>query len=162
MKEKLERLAVELRRKIVKLCYSGGGGHISSSCSMLDIVIALYFANIIKYDPSSPQMPDRDRFILSKGHGALALYTVLSKAGYFGWEHLKTYLKPGSIFGAEPLPLIPGIETTGGSLGHGLSFAVGCALAAKLKDEYHQIYVVTGDGECQEGSLISGINNSTA
>jgi transketolase len=114
---------------------------------------ALYFGDILHYDAANPHMPDRDRFILSKGHAALALYNVLCEAGFFKWEELNTFCKPGTIFGSHPTPSIAGVEGATGALGHGLSFGVGIALSARLKKENYLTYVVTGDGECQEGSI---------
>jgi transketolase len=145
--------ALDLRRKIIKTCYFGLAGHIPPSLSALDIMTALYFGNILRYDPKNPQYPDRDRFILSKGHAALALYNVLCDAGFFSRDDLNTFCQPGTIFGAHPTPSIAGVECATGALGHGLPFGVGLALSTRLKKEPHLIYVVTGDGECQEGSI---------
>jgi len=132
---------------------AGESGHITSSFSCLEILVALYFGGILKHDSSNPAMPDRDRFILSKGHGAVGIYNVLCEAGFFTREELNTYCNPNSIFGGHPTPDIPGIECATGALGHGLSFAVGLALAARLKKAGYLTYAVTGDGECQEGSI---------
>ncbi|AEF85178.1 transketolase [Treponema primitia ZAS-2] len=153
MKNDLDKIAINLRRKIIKLCWLGKGGHITSSLSALDILITLYFGDILQFNNQDPEMEERDRFILSKGHAALALYNVLCEAGFFQWNSLMTFCKPGTIFGAEPTPKIPGIEGATGSLGHGLSFGVGIALSAKLKKASHLTYVLTGDGECQEGCI---------
>jgi transketolase len=150
----LEAKALDLRRKIIQTTLiAGEAGHITSSFSCLDILIALYFGGVLHYDSSNPQMQDRDRFVLSKGHGALAIYNVLCEAGFFKRKELNTYCSPGSIFGGHPTPAIPGIECATGALGHGLPFAVGVALAARLKKADFLTYVVTGDGECQEGSI---------
>jgi transketolase len=149
----LKEKACELRRKIIKTCYNGKAGHIPPSLSSLDILVALYFGDILKFDPANPEMSDRDRFILSKGHAALALYNVLCEAGFFEWNNLCTFCKPGSIFGAHPTLAINGVEGATGALGHGLSFGVGIALAAKCKNKEYFTYVLTGDGECQEGSI---------
>ena len=149
----LELKSFDLKRKIIKTCFLGRAGHISPSLSVLDIIIALYLNNILKYDNKNPEWEERDRFVLSKGHAALAIYNVLCEAGFFTREELNTFCKPGTIFGAEPTPKIPGIEAATGSLGHGLSYAAGLALAAKIKKQKHLVYVITGDGECQEGSI---------
>jgi transketolase len=150
----LKEKALDLRRKIIQTTLiSGEAGHITSSFSCLDILTALYFGDVLRYDSSNPDMPDRDRFVLSKGHGALAIYNVLCEAGFFDRDQLNTYSTLGSKFGAHPSIKIPGIECATGSLGHGLSFAVGAALSARLKKSDHLIYVVTGDGEIQEGSI---------
>ncbi|MBQ6515642.1 transketolase [bacterium] len=145
--------ALDLRRKVIKTCYLGRGGHIPPSLSALDIMTALYFGGILKYDSKNPNWENRDRFILSKGHAALGIYNVLCDAGFFKRENLYTFCKPGTIFGAHPTPNIPGIEAATGALGHGLSFGVGLALSAKMKKQKHLIYVITGDGECQEGAI---------
>jgi transketolase len=152
MRELYEK-SFELRKRIVKTCFLGRSGHIPPSLSVLDVLTALYFGGILKYDSKNPFLQDRDRFILSKGHAALALYTVLCDAGFFAKEDLYTFCKPGSIFGAHPTPDIPGVEGATGALGHGLPFGVGIALAARIKKEEYLVYVVTGDGECQEGSI---------
>jgi transketolase len=144
---------INLRKKIVKICWLGKAGHLTSSLSSLDILVALYFGGILKYDCKNPDMEDRDRFILSKGHAVLALYNILCDAGFFAREKLNTFCKPGSIFGAEPTSSIPGIEGATGSLGHGLSFGIGIALSARLKKKDYITYVLTGDAECQEGCI---------
>jgi len=149
----LETKSLDLRRKIIKTCFLGRAGHIPPSLSALDILTVLYFGGVLRYDASNPNLPDRDRFILSKGHAALAFYNVLCDAGFFKREELNTFCKPGTIFGAHPTPSIAGVECATGALGHGLSFGVGVALSARLKKEPYLTYVITGDGECQEGSI---------
>jgi transketolase len=150
----LDQKALDIRKKIIKTAMTAGeAGHITSSFSCLDILVALYFGGILRYDPADPGMSNRDRFVLSKGHGAIGIYNVLCEAGFFQREKLNTYCNPGSIFGGHPMPIIPGVECATGALGHGLSFAVGIALAAQIKKADYLTYVVTGDGECQEGSV---------
>lgn len=149
----LENNALKLRREILKICFNGRAGHIPPSLSSLDILNALYFGDILKYDCKNPMLSTRDRFVLSKGHAALAIYNVLCDAGFFPREELNTFCKPGTIFGAHPTTKIPGIEASTGALGHGLSFAVGLALSAQKKGADFLVYVLTGDGECQEGSV---------
>ena len=108
----------------------------------------------MKYDSKNPTWSERDLFILSKGHGSLALYTILCKSGFFDEEVLKTFSKPGSYLGGEPcIPKIPGVEASTGSLGHGLSIGIGMALAKKLDNKENKVYVLLGDGECQEGTI---------
>lgn len=148
----LNAKALDLRRKIVKTCYLGRAGHIPPSFSALDIMTALYFGGILKYDPKKPGDENRDRFILSKGHAALALYNVLCEAGFFPRSELNTFCKPGTIYGAHPTPHIKGVEAATGALGHGLCFGVGEALSARMNGKNWLTYVITGDGECQEGS----------
>ena len=149
----LKANALQLRREILKTCFNGRAGHIPPSLSALDILNALYFGNVLHYDSKNPTLPERDRFVLSKGHAALAIYNVLCDAGFFTREELNTFCKPGTIFGAHPTIKIPGIEASTGALGHGLSFAVGLALSAKKKGNDCLVYALTGDGECQEGSI---------
>lgn len=126
-----------------------------ASCfSAVDIIYTLYMKGIMKYDPVNPDMPDRDKFVLSKGHGGLALYVTLCEAGYLTEEELFTYLKPGCHIGGEPyMRDLKGVEASTGSLGHGLSSAVGMAMAQKLDDNGAFTYVMIGDGESQEGTI---------
>lgn len=125
--------------------------------SMTDIISVLYFDNVLKYDAKNPDWEDRDKFILSKGHACYALYAVLAKAGYFPEEELWHVGKPGSRFGGHPkMHDIPGVEASTGALGHGLSFAIGIAYANKVDKRDSHVYVVLGDGECQEGSIWEG------
>ena len=151
--DRIEQRALLIRKEIIKTCYLGRGGHIPPSLSAVDIMIELYFDDILRYDARDPNWKERDRFILSKGHGALAIYNVLCDAGFFKREDLYTFCKPGTIFGGHPTPKIPGIEAATGALGHGLPFGVGLALSAQKRREKHLIYVITGDGECEEGSI---------
>lgn len=149
----IEEKAIDLRKKYIKTAALVDATHVASSLSCIDIITVLYFGGILRYDPANPQAENRDRFILSKGHAALALYNALCEAGFFTREELNTYCKPGSIFGALATSKVPGIEYTTGSLGHGLPFAVGTALALRMKKSDSLVYVLTGDGECQEGSI---------
>lgn len=125
--------------------------------SMADIISVLYFDGVLKYDAENPEWDERDKFILSKGHASYALYAVLAKAGYFPEEELRYVGRPGSKFGGHPkMHDIPGVETSTGALGHGLSFAIGIAYANKVDKKDSHVYVVLGDGECQEGSVWEG------
>lgn len=146
--------AAKLRRRIFLTAYSGGMAHLASSFSAVEILYALYLRGVMNHDPHDPAKPDRDRFVLSKGHGALALYAVLCEAGYLTEAELFTYLKPNCHIGGEPNTRdIAGIEASTGSLGHGLSAGVGMALAQKLDRTGAKTYVLIGDGESQEGSI---------
>ena len=150
----ISEIAQKIRQEVLKMAVGANGGHIAPAYSMTDIVAELYFDNILRYDPKNPEWSNRDYFILSKGHGVLALYAVLSMAGYFPMERLSTFCKPSSTLGSlAKMNSVPGIEATTGSLGHGLSFAVGIALACKLDKTDNHVYVLVGDGECQEGSI---------
>lgn len=147
----------DIRKKIYQMAHYAGGGHMGASFSMADIISVLYFDHVLKYDSSNPDWEDRDRFILSKGHASYALYAALAKAGYFPEEELRHVGKPGSKFGGHPKMYdIPGVEASTGALGHGLSFAIGIAYANKADNKDRHVYVVLGDGECQEGSIWEG------
>lgn len=155
--ETIETIAKDIRRTIYKIAHHAGGGHMGAAFSMTDIISVLYFDHVLKYDASNPMWEDRDKFILSKGHACYALYAVLAKAGYFPEEELWSVGKPGSRFGGHPkMYEIPGVEASTGALGHGLSFAIGIAYANKVDYRDSHVYVVLGDGECQEGSIWEG------
>ena len=149
----IEKKAIDLRKKFIKTASIIEATHVASSLSCIDIITVLFFGGVLRYDPANPQDEGRDRFILSKGHAAVALYNALCEAGFFTREELHTYCKPGSIFGAYTTPKVPGVEYATGSLGHGLPLAVGTALSLRLKKSRALVYVITGDGECQEGSV---------
>lgn len=149
-----EEITQDIRKDIFKTAYKGGSGHIASALSAVEIMTALYLGGVLKYDPKNPQWEDRDKVILSKGHASLVLYSILKRIGYLTQEELDTFCQPGSLLGGEPkLGDIPGVEATTGSLGHGLSFGVGVAMANKLDGRDSRVYVILGDGECQEGSV---------
>jgi transketolase len=131
-----------------------GSGHPSSSLSAIDIITALYFGGLMRYDPSRPDWSGRDRFILSKGHAAPALYAALAEAGYFPSDMLQDLRRTGSPVEGHPnMRVLPGVEASTGSLGHGLSLGLGHALAAKLDGLDFRVYVMLGDGECDEGQV---------
>lgn len=154
MNSNLEVISKEIRRKIFKMIYKAGGGHVAPSLSIVDILTALYFGGVMKYNPKDPKMPHRDRFVLSKGHASAALFTVLAKAGYFEEDILNTYCKMGSILGGHPdMNKVPGVEASTGALGHGFPYALGIAMAGKLDKKGYRVYALLGDGECQEGSI---------
>jgi transketolase len=149
----LNDIADEMRKRILKLAYRGRSGHIATSLSSTDILVELYFDNILRYDAKNPAWTERDRFVLSKGHASLLLYNILAKAGYFQFSDLESYCQPGTKFGSHPTIAIPGVEASTGALGHGYSYAVGLALAAKMDTADYLVYALLGDGECQEGSI---------
>lgn len=154
MNSNLQVIAKEIRREIFKMIYKAGGGHVAPSLSIVDILTALYFGGVMRYDPNDPKMPNRDRFILSKGHASAALFTVLAKAGYFEEGVLNTYCQTGSILGGHPdMNKVPGVEASTGALGHGFPYALGIAMAGKLDKKGYRVYALLGDGECQEGSI---------
>ena len=149
----LDDRSILLRHLVVDAIVGGGRGHIGSSMSLIEILRVLY-DDIIHVDPKNPNMRNRDRFILSKGHGCLAQYAVLAEKGFFDVADLKTFCDEKSYLGGHPeFGKVPGVEASTGALGHGLAMGAGMALAAKIKNESHHVYVVTGDGEINEGSV---------
>jgi len=145
--------SVALRRLVVDALVSAGSGHVGPSLSCLEILRSLY-DGVARHRPGEPQWPDRDRVILSKGHGCVALYAVLADHGYFGVDTLGTLCARGSPLGGHPeRHLVPGVEFSTGSLGHGLSAGVGMALALRRRGSPSRVFVVLGDGELGEGSV---------
>lgn len=143
----------DLRKKIVSMIFAAKEGHIPSSFSIIDIVHFLY-ANILQFNPKDPNWSERDFFILSKGHGAAALYVVLHKFGLLSDEHIASYSRYGGILGGHPdVTKVPGVEASTGSLGHGFPTAAGLALGLKIQNRSNKTYVVMGDGECNEGTI---------
>src|SRR5688500_7875036 len=150
----LEDIARKLRRHIVTSTTEAGSGHPSTSLSMVEIVTVLYFGGVLRYDVNEPRHPDRDRFILSKGHGAPGLYAVLALAGYFPEQDLMTLRKLGSPLEGHPnMCRLAGAEAPPGWLGQGLSMGVGHALAARVDGRDYRTSVMTGDGETQQGQV---------
>jgi transketolase len=152
--DELENIARRLRRNIVTSTTRAGSGHPSTSLSMVELLTVLYFGGVLRYDPDNPRDPDRDRFILSKGHGAPGLYAVLAEAGYFPVEDLQTLRRLGSALEGHPnMCRLPGVEASTGSLGQGLSIGIGHALAARLEGREYRVYVMVGDGESEQGQI---------
>jgi transketolase len=148
----LRKVATAVRRRDLTVVHNAKLGHVGGEMSAIDILVTLYFA-VLRIDPARPDDPDRDRFILSKGHSAVALYTTLAHRGFIPLEQLDTFAQPLSMLNGHPdRTKVPGVETNTGPLGHGLPVAVGAALAAKLQDCSWRVFVLTGDGELQEGS----------
>jgi transketolase len=151
--QEMEAVAKTLRRDIVTMIGKAGSGHPGGSLSAVEILTALYF-KLMKHDPKNPQWEDRDRFILSKGHAAPVLYATLAECGYFPKEELQTLRQLDSILqGHTDRKLTPGVELSAGSLGQGLSVAVGVALAGRLDNKDYTVYALLGDGECDEGQV---------
>ncbi|MGB9903106.1 MAG: transketolase [Desulfotomaculales bacterium] len=149
----LKEKAREIRAHIIRMTAAAGSGHPGGSLSAADIVTTLYF-HLMRVDPGNPSWPDRDRFILSKGHAAPLLYAVLAERGFFPPEELLTLRKLGSRLQGHPdMKSLPGVEMTTGSLGQGLSAGNGMALAAKLDGRDYRVFVLLGDGEIQEGMV---------
>lgn len=148
----------DLRKKIFITGYKGGMAHLASCYSCLEMIYALYFKDILKYDPQNPKWEDRDRFILSKGHAGLAFYGVLQKAGLISEEMYNSYLSEESRIGGEPcMRDSEWVEATTGSLGHGLSMGLGIAMALKMNRSPAKVYVMLGDGELEEGTVWEAI-----
>lgn len=145
-------LAKKIRIHVLKMTNRGGGSHIASSLSIADILAVLY-SRALRVDPKDSKSPDRDRFILSKGHAGAALYAVLAETGFFSPDKLESHCQDGSdLCGHVSHIGIPGVELSTGSLGHGLSVGVGMALGARMDNLAHRVVVLLSDGECDEGS----------
>ena len=148
-----KELAWRIRRNAVEMTHISNGSHIAPILSIADIVAVLY-ANILNYDPKNPKLETRDRVILSKGHAGASIYSALAEEGFFDIEELKTHYANGSrLSGHVSHKTVPGVEISTGSLGHGLPIGAGMAMAAKMKGEEHRVFVLMGDGECDEGSV---------
>ncbi len=151
--KELKSIARQVRAMVIGLSFDCGVAHLGSSLSCVDILVALYWT-AMSIDPKRPDDPDRDRFILSKGHAAAALYSVLCQRGFFNEKQLRLMGKEGSIVTEHPGPgCLPGVEVGSGSLGHGLSLGLGMALAARMQKKDHKVFVLMSDGECNEGSV---------
>lgn len=149
----LDGRSLALRRAIFEAFLCAGRGHVASAFSLVEILRVLY-DDILRFDPSRPDWPDRDRFILSKGHGCLAQYVLLAEKGFFPSEELRHFCKTDGLLGGHPCAnKIPGVEISTGALGHGLSVGLGMALDANIRKSAHRVFVVLGDGECDEGSV---------
>ena len=151
--ERLEKQAIQLREDIVSMIHAAKAGHPGGSLSAVDMITALYF-HVMNIDPADPKNPNRDRFILSKGHACPALYAALARRGYFDPALLNTLRQYHSILQGHPdMNKVPGVDMSTGSLGNGLSVGVGMALSAKLHKQDYMTYVMLGDGETQEGEV---------
>ncbi len=146
-------LARRVRKQALMMTSRANASHIGSSLSSVDVMAMLY-GKVMRYDPARPDWPERDRFILSKGHACSALYAMLAECNFFGREWLDTYCQDGArLAGHVTHTGVPGIEVSTGSLGHGLSLGAGMALAAKRDGKPHRVFVIISDGECDEGSV---------
>ncbi len=148
----IKEKAKELRKLIIKMTFSAKSGHPGGSLSAADIIAYLYF-NEMKIDPANPRWEDRDRFVLSKGHASPALYSALALKGFFPVDDLFTFRKIGSFLQGHVTNHVPGVDITAGSLGQGLSNAVGMALAGKIMNKSYRVFAMIGDGESDEGSI---------
>ena len=152
----LKKKAINIRKEILTMLSAAGSGHTGGSLSMVEILVTLYHC-VMRHDPKKPDWPDRDIFILSKGHGCPALYTLLADCGYFPKGELATLRKLGTRLQGHPQKGLPGIETSSGSLGQGLSIANGMAMAARLDKRKKRVYCMLGDGELNEGQVWEAI-----
>lgn len=152
MKKTSEQLAWLIRRHGIEMTHLSGGSHIGAVLSAADILAVLY-ADILRYDPEDPEWDGRDRFIMSKGHAGAAVYAALAESGFFAPAELKTHYQNGSRLSGHVSHHLPGVDLSTGSLGHGLCAAAGMALAAKQDGKHHRVFAVLGDGECDEGSV---------
>ena len=146
--------ARQIRCRVLEITTHAGSGHPSSSWSAVEILTALYFGGVLRYRTDEPKWPERDRFILSKGHAAPLFYTVLAEAGYFDKDILRTLRTIGSPAEGHPVQgKLPGVENTSGSLGKGISVGVGHVLGGRMNGLDYRVYVLLGDGECEEGQI---------
>ena len=151
--QELEEIARDLRGDILRMLNAASSGHTGGSLSAVESITALYYYKM-RHNPKEPSWPDRDRFVLSKGHGAPVLYAALARCGYFNGDHLKTLRSLGSILQGHPdMKSTPGVDVSTGSLGQGLSLANGMALGLRLDGRPSRVYAMMGDGEIQEGQI---------
>jgi transketolase len=151
--KELEKTAIQIRKDIIKMITESASGHPGGSLSSVEILTSLYF-NVMNIDPENNKNPDRDRFVLSKGHAAPLLYSVLARRGYFDVDELKGLRKIGSILQGHPnMNEVPGVDMSTGSLGQGISAAVGMAIAGKMDNKEYRVYALLGDGELEEGQV---------
>jgi transketolase len=149
----LDQRSLALRRQVVEVLKSSRRGHLGSTFSLMEILRVLY-DDVLRFDARNPKWPERDRCILSKGHGCLALYVMLADRGFFPKEELKHFCAHDGILGGHPdHEKVPGVEASTGSLGHGLSIGVGMALSARMEGSQRRVFVIVGDGECNEGAV---------
>ncbi|SJZ34709.1 transketolase [Trichlorobacter thiogenes] len=151
--EQLVQKAKYIRKRAFEVVLHAGKGHLGGSLSSTELLVALYYGGILNFDPNNPMHPDRDRFIMSKGHSNNTLYVILADLGLIKESDLDSYTQDGSLLGGHCDSHVSGIEIISGSLGHGLGVAAGIALGAKLDSKEYRIYVIIGDGESQEGSV---------
>jgi len=149
----LRKKSFVIRKTMLEMCIKAGTGHVTSSLSCIDILVALYYGKVLRFDPKNPNWENRDRFILSKGQASPALYTILADLGYFDKKELRKFAQKDGKFGVHLQQDVPGIEITSGSLGHGFGIAAGLALGAKMNRQLHLVFALLGDGECYEGSI---------
>ncbi|MCP4653315.1 MAG: transketolase [Candidatus Omnitrophica bacterium] len=143
----------EIRKAMLEMCINAGKGHVTSCLSCVDILVALYYADLMRFDAKCPDSFNRDRLVLSKGQASPALYTILADLGFFDKADLKGFTKLDGKLAVHLQKSVPGVELTVGSLGQGYGVAAGMALSAKMNRELHNVFAILGDGECYEGSI---------
>ena len=153
MVKRLKKKAFQIRKEMLQMCVKARTGHVTSSLSCIDILVALYYGKIMKFEPKHPKWEGRDRFILSKGQASPTLYTLLADLGYFPKKEMDLFAQKGGRFGVHLQNDVPGVEITSGSLGHGFGVAAGIALGAKMNRDLYLVFALLGDGECYEGSV---------
>lgn len=149
----LQEKNLEIKNTVLDIFEIGKAGHIASSFSCSELMVTLFYGNILRYDAQNPKWDGRDRFVLSKGHAGILYYAILGDLGFFDKKELQNYAKPGNMFGVHVDITVPGVEVNTGSLAGGFGTAVGMAYAAKLDLKNHMVFVLIGDGECYEGSI---------
>lgn len=149
----LKKKSYAIRKSVLEMCVSAGTGHVTSSLSCIDILVALHYGGIMRLDPANPEWSERDRFILSKGQASPALYAILADMGFFPADELTRFAQKNGSFGVHLQHDVPGVEITSGSLGQGFGLAAGLALGARMNRELHLVFTMLGDGECYEGSI---------
>lgn len=150
---KLSKKSLQIRNEVLEMCVKAKTGHVTSSFSSIEILVALYYGGVLRFDAKNPKWPERDRFILSKGQASPALYAVLADSGFFAKEELEKFAQKDGKFGVHLQNDVPGVEITSGSLGQGFGVATGIALGAKMNRELYLVFTLLGDGECYEGSI---------
>ena len=153
MMRELKKKTSSIRKNVLDMCIKAKTGHVTSSLSCVDILVALYYGNIMRHNPKDPDWEERDRFIVSKGQASPALYAVLADCGYFDFKELSKFAQEGGKFGVHLQNDVPGVEITVGSLGQGFGTAAGIALGAKMNRDLYFVFTLLGDGECYEGSI---------
>lgn len=151
--EFLETKSFEIRKRMMEICIRAGTGHCTSSLSATDILTVLYYGDVMRQNPSSPEWEERDRLFISKGQASPLQYTILADLGYFDKALLESFAQHGGAFGVHLQKNVPGVEITCGSLGHGFGLAAGSALALKMDRKLNMVFALLGDGECYEGSI---------
>lgn len=149
----LRKKSHQLRRTVLDMCTAAGTGHVTSSLSCVEILVALHHGGVLRIDPQNPDWPERDRFILSKGQASPLLYATLADMGFFPQADIDAFARAGGKFGVHLQHSVPGVEITSGSLGQGFGLAAGLALGARMNRELHLVFTLIGDGECYEGSM---------